>query len=358
MLHLLLALVAWLFVSPAHAEEDPGILRVSSNARDARVVLDYTEDIGTTPVTRYLPAGTYTVRVTADGYDPHVQRVTVRAGQAMDLNTTLVRGGGTVEFAVKPGGAKIEIDGQDSGLSSPARLPKQKPGTYTYRLTRDGYEPLEGEYTLKKGGNVLIADQMSSSSGLWEITTRPEGAIVYLDGEEKGVTPLKLDGIEPGEHRVGLRKDGYALLVREVDTSDGSKGVVDAKLKSNGTKVTVKTGSSSGTASLDGVPLGTGATLKTVAVRGGYELHIEAEGAAPITEQVTVPSSGGVVYKADLAATGGTSTLTELPPMTRRPIFWVAAGGGVALIGGGTAAAIALTRPEPDPEGDIVLTLP
>jgi hypothetical protein len=358
MLHLLLALVAWLFVSPAYAEEDPGILRVTSNARDARVVLDYTEDVGTTPVTRYLPAGTYTVRVVADGYDPHVQRVTIVSGQAVDLNTTLIRGGSTVEFLVKPGGAAIEIDGKDTGLTSPARLPKMQAGTYTYRLTRDGYEPLEGEFELNKGGNVLVAEQMLSSSGLFEIATRPEGVTVYLDGEEVGVTPLKLDGIEPGEHRVGLVKDGYALLVREVDTRDGSKGVVDAKLKSGGAAVTVKTGSPSGTASLDGVPLGTGATLKTEATRGGYDLVVSAEGAEPVSQRVTIPASGGIVFKADLAAAGGTSTITELAPLTRRPIFWIAAGGGLALVGGGTGLAIALTRPEPDPEGDVVLTLP
>jgi len=44
-----------------------------------------------------------------------------------------------------------------------------------------------------------------------EITTAPVPAVVYFDGEPRGISPLKLEGIIPGDHYLTLSAPGYEL---------------------------------------------------------------------------------------------------------------------------------------------------
>lgn len=47
-----------------------------------------------------------------------------------------------------------------------------------------------------------------ASKGSIEVSSKQDPVEVYLDGEARGVTPLRLE-VEPGDHRLELRKDGY-----------------------------------------------------------------------------------------------------------------------------------------------------
>ncbi len=49
-----------------------------------------------------------------------------------------------------------------------------------------------------------------SKKGNLTVTSNPTGATVSLDGENKGVTPLNLTGLNPGDHHVHLTKAGFA----------------------------------------------------------------------------------------------------------------------------------------------------
>ena len=41
------------------------------------------------------------------------------------------------------------------------------------------------------------------------MTTVPPGALVYIDGQMKGVTPATIPGLSPGIHSIELIMDGY-----------------------------------------------------------------------------------------------------------------------------------------------------
>ena len=65
----------------------------------------------------------------------------------------------TLEFCVDPTGGKLEINGQDAGYV-PTRL-DLSPGTYDYKVVKEGYEPLTGKVTIPNGGNPLINGSMT-----------------------------------------------------------------------------------------------------------------------------------------------------------------------------------------------------
>lgn len=328
------------------------MLQVESNVRGAVVWVNY-EEVGQVPLTRYLPAGTYTVRVAANGFDPWVRRVTLTPGMTQAMTASLVQGGGTVEFDVQPTGAKVSINGQEVGVT-PIRLSSVPVGTHRYIIDKEGFEPVEGSFNLVDGGNPLIHHALESSEGRWVITSKPKGARVFMDGEEVGETPLKLSDVPSGMHTVTLLAPGYALVSRSVDTTGGLRGEVEATLSDEGTKLTVKTGASDGAVAVNGVEVGQGRSVSLIMARGNVDLGVSAPGQGEAEARVEVPLAGTLIYKADF----GSGELTEIPPLYRRWVFWTAVGAGTAGVAtAATLTAIALT-PEPDPTGDIVITLP
>jgi hypothetical protein len=49
-----------------------------------------------------------------------------------------------------------------------------------------------------------------------EVVSEPTGAQVFLDGSEMGLTPIELSDLEPGDHLLRLRLDGYLENSRSV----------------------------------------------------------------------------------------------------------------------------------------------
>lgn len=74
------------------------------------------------------------------------------------------------------------------------------------------------------------------------VASDPQGATVYMNGELQGSTPLTLDGMAPGEHRIRLVKDGYLENSRVVSVKPGQPGTVQVRMTPDGneTRYTVQ----------------------------------------------------------------------------------------------------------------------
>lgn len=354
---LLLTLLFWLgHAHPALAQEiTPGVLQIAATARGAQVHIDYLP-VGDVPVTRYLAPGSYLVRVTADGYEPFVRKVDVRSNTTTTINAELVAGGGTVEFVVQPVGAEVLINGKPVG-KAPIRVASMPAGEYSYTVTHPGYEPAEGQFTQPKGGNPLFNLTLESSRGRFEVDTRPAGAEVWLDGRSVGTTPLKLQDIPPGVHQVLIGLGGHAWLLREVDTSDGSKGVIDASLAPTGTELVLNTQHADAEVWLGGVMLAQGRQAELLLSRGEWPLEVRS-GAESLSTTLTVPLTGRMLYKVRWPEDGQPAELVELAPLVQRWTFWAAVGAGTGAVAGTSALLARALAPEPPPAGDVVVTLP
>ncbi|RME24018.1 MAG: PEGA domain-containing protein [Deltaproteobacteria bacterium] len=339
---------------PAQAEET-GMLRVTSPVEGAIVYID-NELVGEAPITTYLSPGTHTVRVTADFYDPFVRRVNISRGRTTELTADLLPGTGTVEFIVEPPGATLTLNGRDT-YPTPVRLRQLKPGTYRWHLEAPAHEPLDGEFEFQPGRNLLLVEQLESSSGRFVVTSRPEGAQVFLDGQLVGTTPVELEDVPPGVHQVLLDMKGYATMLRTVDTSDGSKGVVEVRLPEDGARLTVRTNRSDARIRLNGVQVGEGRSVRLPLLeRGRYTLAVSAPDTPTVETRIEVPESGGAWWRARLGDDGG--ELKPFTPLTRSWYFWAGAGAVAAAGATGGVLAYNATIPDPIPPGDIVVELP
>jgi hypothetical protein len=64
-----------------------------------------------------------------------------------------------------------------------------------------------------------------------EVVSRPTGARVLVDGQEVGITPLRVSGLAPGTHLIRLEQAGYRPWTGTVDASVGRVTRVSASLE-------------------------------------------------------------------------------------------------------------------------------
>lgn len=359
-----LSLLAWLcalwaILAPlARAQDDNvGIIKVTATQNDAEVYIE-DESVGTAPVTRYLQAGEYTLRILRDGYDPFVRRVEVLPNTTVEVFAELRPGGGTVEFVVEPPGATLILNDSEE-WPTPVRLKDRAEGTYTYRLEAEGHETFEGTFEFTKGQNLLIRETLPASEGLVSISSNPAGARIRSGSDVLGTTPVTLDTLSPGVHRFLLDLPGHALVAESVDTTGGAKGQVEAYIPRDGVPVTINTGVPGASVMLAGVPIGSGEVVTFKGVeRATYDLRITAPSYIPAETTLDISSAKRIDMRAKLRTTGS-SSLRRVRPLTSRWTFWTATGVGVAAIAvGGVAAAGALGPDAPRPQGDVVVTFP
>lgn len=88
----------------------------------------------------------------------------------------------------------------------------------------------ESEFT--SAVDVLWLEKISSKVSEVSITTNPDGATIALDGEMKGITPLSLPNVSPGEHTLTLTSPGFVTRTVKLKTTAGYKvnGIVKLAL--------------------------------------------------------------------------------------------------------------------------------
>jgi hypothetical protein len=67
-------------------------------------------------------------------------------------------------------------------------------------------------------------------SGTIEVVSEPAGAAVFVDGDERGVTPISLAGVPAGPHRVSIVKEGFVENSRVVNVPAGGRESVGLSL--------------------------------------------------------------------------------------------------------------------------------
>jgi hypothetical protein len=343
-----------------------GVLQVSSTTPGATVLLDM-EEIGVTPLAQKVPPGAHNVRVTLDGHDPWVMRVEVAAGSKTNVHAKLLQGGNTVEFLVEPTGSVVRMGGKLVG-KTPIRLTGVSPGDHTWSIQAPLFESLEGRFHFRAGQNHLVHGSLVSSRGLFEIESTPLGASVVMDGEAIGVTPLALEGVAPGVHRLRFEMKGRPLVLREVDTSDGSKGVVSAALPKRSGRLLVNTGHEEGRVILNDQEVGLGRFVFLKVARGQYNLRVVVPDLKDANRKLRMPAKGGLFLRMEGVpeADAGKSRVVAARAWNSPWLLYTAAGvGGAGVVTGVAVLAVKAggrsddpdPTPQPDP-GDVVVYLP
>jgi hypothetical protein len=158
-----------------------GSIAVTSTPHGANVYLDNAYR-GFTPLTLdTVPNGNHVVTIRLDGYEESSKTIVVM-GTMQPVSTVLI--------------AKT-----------------------TQAPTAETTAPVTGTTTVKPGQTAVVPVPVSGSLS---VTTSPPGALVYIDGVMKGVTPTTIPGLSAGVHSVTLVMTGYSDLKTTITIEAGT----------------------------------------------------------------------------------------------------------------------------------------
>ena len=169
-----------------------------------------------------------------------------------------------------------------------------------------------------------ISAGSSTATGALLVRSIPDGAVLFLNGENRGVTPVTIPDLPVGGHVLVLSSPGYQNMTTQVIVREGAITEVNVPLSAVNGSLYVNTTPGGAEISLDGRQAGVSPVLLEDLAPGNHSLVAGKSGYNTTDQEVRV--IGGHMMVVQLSLGEGTPTSGTFPPATRAP------GTGPALV--------------------------
>ncbi len=190
-------------------------------------------------------------------------------------------------------GAAVRVDGEPAG-NVPYRV-SLEPGRHLIQVGRRGFVTFSKWVDVEKGQVLTVAvalESKAAQTGSLTVTADVTGLPVFVDGQQRGGTPLVIDGLSEGEHQVEIRSpgEGYRAFSELVRVTAGGRTSIDATLREAPDlgSLRVITNIPGAMISLDGQEIGLAPTARGGLQPGDHQLIARAEGYEPVEQTVSV----------------------------------------------------------------------
>lgn len=122
----------------------------------------------------------------------------------------------------QPDSAKVEIDGwSEPNWVTPFTASHLAAGTHTIVFSKSGYLQQTKSVESVAGKSIDVSAQLAPAVSTIVVTSNPQGANVWVDGKDSGLsTPTQLT-VEKGFHKVTVRKAGFKEMSMEDTVAEG-----------------------------------------------------------------------------------------------------------------------------------------
>ena len=299
-----------------------GSIVVSSSPAGAIARLDGGETLVTPGTFQYVTPGYHTVEISLSGYFPYSTSVNVAAGGTSSVSASLspMQTTGSLRVTSSPPGAEIYVDEIYRGYT-PMTVGSLATGGHTVRLHLAGYQDNSQNVNIGSGSQSVVSVTMTPvyqpTTGDILVSSIPDGAAIYLDGNYRGRTseknPFDITGVAPGTHTVALLKSGYRDYSADVTVSAGRTTTVSAVLTPGSVppsvgQVSVESTPSGADVYLDNTYRGFTPLILHDVPAGSHSILLRMSGYSdfPYTVQVTAGGTASVI--------GGLSPLPTTAP--------------------------------------------
>lgn len=166
------------------------------------------EEVGVTPVTLELDAGTHLLEIVHPDYAAHIADFVVLPDQALDLGTIeLGREPSFLLIQSTPATARVSVNQTPRGVT-PVTIPVMPNQDYRIDLSRDGYRAISKTTRVAPGESKTVAVQLQPILGVVDLQVTPVSASVMVDGKLIGKGSQHLS-LTTTEHEIVVSESGY-----------------------------------------------------------------------------------------------------------------------------------------------------
>ncbi len=120
-----------------------------------------------------------------------------------------------------PPGATVWLNGDKVG-TSPVVLNPVPDGQLQLRVAKKGFLPVEKSFDVQAGmlPSSTFFEMLPARTSLF-LSAEPEGALVKIDGESVGNSPIEDFPIHPGTHEIVVEREGFRRWSFDIDAEAG-----------------------------------------------------------------------------------------------------------------------------------------
>jgi PKD repeat protein len=206
---------------------------------------DGTSSPARNPRHTYMTAGLYSVTLEA-------RDICTNAASTASMShfITVTVQSGTLAITTVPQNANVFIDNVFKGVT-PLTLTDTPSGYHILHIKLPGFDDYTTGATVEPSKTVLIQAVLRENgantsattapvvtvttvlprqNGSIAVTSVPNGAIVTLDGQYEGTTPVIIPDVLPGNHEISLTYTGYVPLNQSISVGSSQTTAVNANL--------------------------------------------------------------------------------------------------------------------------------
>ena len=233
---------------PNKPDPTTGSLAITSEPSGLNIYLNGAKAGSTTPDTLELTAGTYELQLSASGYVTYRDSVTIEVSKTLPYHAALV-----LSIPSTPSGANIFLDGDSTGLVTPATIPNLPQGQHTVLLKKTGYVDWTTTQWAQNDIARVIEANLIRLTGSVSVNSTPSGASIWIDGANTlKATPSTISNVPTGMRFVELKRMYYVVWSDSILVSSGPATVVNASLTLLSSSVAVSSDPSGASISVNG----------------------------------------------------------------------------------------------------------
>ena len=265
----------------------PGLLSVESTPADALLSIDG-DAVGATPLKDLpVPAGERLFRFTHPRHQAKDLPVVVLGkAQKQEVAVQLTPNWGEVHYISEPPGARIEVDGEDTGRRTPATV-EILAGEHEVALLLDGHQAHRQRILIAaEEQRTPVPIKLRRADARLRVNSRPAGAGLTIDGQYQGETPLRVELRSGRTYRVRVFKAGFAAREASLSLQAGATRTLSLELEQLLGAVLVQASPATAELQVNGRPAGSANQTLELPARP-QNLTISAPGYAEHRTEVT-----------------------------------------------------------------------
>jgi formylglycine-generating enzyme required for sulfatase activity len=207
-----------------------GTIQITAIPSGAHIAVDGVES-GVAPKVVDAPSGVRQIRISAPGLKTWESSVVLNAGEALNVGPiTLGQPDAHLTLTSVPANAEVAVGGAHRGRT-PLTIDLPSGVEHELMVNKPGFATWTRKMFADSDKKMAIVAKLEAVGARVTVEGEPNSAHLFVDGVDRGLTPQSLE-LSALEHRIEVRKQGWAPYTGTVTPSKGLDRTIQYRLKS------------------------------------------------------------------------------------------------------------------------------